>query len=283
MSKQSKELPSVYEYDTLPAWLAAVIERKKNQQKSFSIRQLARQLKIKAPSALTMVMRGERQPSPELAHKVATWLRLPKAEADFLEALVALQRASNVEEQSRIAATIRKLRPSTHINYRMDAIEMMTRWYAIVILEMTRLADFQDNVKKIKTQLGTVVTEDMVEAALKALKKHKLVKADRNGVIRKAADVLRSTVNIPSLAIRSFHKQVLLRAHTAIDQQAIDERYFTSLTIAIPRSKIKIAGELISRFRDQFMAEMTGDEQTPEEIYHLAVQFFRATENSISR
>jgi uncharacterized protein (TIGR02147 family) len=178
---------------------------------------------------------------------------------------------------------IRKMRPSsTKIAYRMDVIEMMTKWYAIVILEMTRLADFQENIKKIKNQIGSVVSEEMVEEAIKGLKKHKLVEADNEGTIRKVADFIRSTVNIPSLAIRSFHKQVLLRAHAAIDSQSIDERYFTTLTIAIPQSKIKLAGELMSRFRDEFMAEMTGDMQTPEEIYHLSMQFFRATEKTIS-
>ncbi len=173
---------------------------------------------------------------------------------------------------------IRKMRTSsTKIAYRMDVIEMMTKWHAIVILEMTRLADFQENIKKIKNQIGSVVSE-----AIKGLKKHKLVETYNAGTIRKVADLIRSTVNIPSLAILSFHKQVILRAHATIDSQSIDERYFTTLTIAIPQSKIKLAGELMSRFRDEFMAEMTGDMQTPEEIYHLSMQFFRATEKTIS-
>lgn len=284
MAEEQKSPPSIYAFDTLPAWLAAVIEYKRSLQKSYSIRLLAKQLKIKSPSLLTMILRNERQPTTELAHKLSMYLKLPAPEARFLDALVGLQRAANVDEQSRFANDIKKMRPSsTRINYRMDAIEMMTRWYAIVILEMTRLADFKESPKTIKDQLGSVVTEDMVEASLKALKKHKLVKPDKSGVIRKAADVIRSTVNIPSLAIRSFHKQVLTRAHTAIDTQSIEERYFTALTIAIPRSKIKNAGELMSRFRDEFMAEMTGDQQPPEEIYHLSMQFFRATEKPISK
>ena len=73
------------------------------------------------------------------------------------------------------------------------------------------------------------------------------------------------------------------QAHAAIDAQSIDERYFTTLTIAIPQNKIKLAGELMSRFRDEFMAEMTGDLQPPDEIYHLSMQFFRATEKPIRK
>lgn len=283
MVSKEKKTPSVYNYETMPAWLTAVIESKKLHQKSFSIRLLAKQLKIKSPSLITMVLRGERQPSIELVHKIAAYLKMPAAETTFLEALVGLQRAANVNEQTRYMNDIRKMRPSsTKIAYRMDMIEMMTKWYAVVILEMTQLTDFQENIKKIKQQIGAVVTEDMVADAIKGLKKHKLVEADATGTIRKVADFIRSTVNIPSLAIRSFHKQVLLRAHAAIDAQSIDERYFTTLTIAIPQHKIKLAGELMSRFRDDFMAEMTGDLQAPDEIYHLSMQFFRATEKPIS-
>ena len=284
MASKEKKIPSVYDFDTMPAWLAAVLENKKEQQKSFSIRLLAKQLKIKSPSLITMVLRGERQPSIELVHKIATYLKITATETKFLEALVGLQRAANVSEQTRYMNDILKMRPSsTKIAYRMDAIEMMTKWYAVVILEMTWLKNFEENVKKIKEQIGAIVTEEMVDEAIKGLKKHNLVEVDSKGTIRKVADLIRSTVNIPSLAIRSFHKQVLLRAHAAIDAQSIDERYFTTLTIAIPQSKIKHAGELMSRFRDEFMAEMTGDQQVPEEIYHLSMQFFRATEKPISK
>ena len=284
MASKEKTIPSVYDFDTMPAWLAAVLESKKQHQKTFSIRLLAKQLKIKSPSLITMVLRGERQPSIELVHKIAAYLKLSATETKFLEALVGLQRAVNVSEQTRYTTSIRRMRPSsTKITYRMDAIEMMTKWYAVVILEMTWLKDFEENIKKIKEQIGSIVTEEMVAEAIAGLKKHNLVEVDSKGTIRKVADLIRSTVNIPSLAIRSFHKQVLLRAHAAIDTQSIDERYYTTLTIAIPQSKIKLAGTLMSRFRDEFMAEMTGDKLQPEEIYHLSMQFFRATEKPISK
>ena len=265
MASKEKTIPSVYDFDTMPAWLAAVLESKKQHQKTFSIRLLAKQLKIKSPSLITMVLRGERQPSIELVHKIAAYLKLSATETKFLEALVGLQRAVNVSEQTRYTTSIRRMRPSsTKITYRMDAIEMMTKWYAVVILEMTWLKDFEENIKKIKEQIGSIVTEEMVAEAIAGLKKHNLVEVDSKGTIRKVADLIRSTVNIPSLAIRSFHKQVLLRAHAAIDTQSIDERYYTTLTIAIPQSKIKLAGTLMSRFRDEFMAEMTGDKLQPE-------------------
>jgi hypothetical protein len=82
--------------------------------------------------------------------------------------------------------------------------------------------------------------------------------------------------------VRSFHKQVLQRAHTAVDRQSLSERFFTAMTVSVPRAKIATARKLITQFREEFWRAMnTEGDAPPDEVYHLAVQFFRSTENPI--
>lgn len=71
------------------------------------------QLQVDSAVKSHMVLRGERQPSIELVHKIAAYLKMPAAETTFLEALVGLQRAANVIEQTRYMNDIRKMRPSS--------------------------------------------------------------------------------------------------------------------------------------------------------------------------
>jgi len=272
----------IYSFSSFGAFFADYVKTRKGRDK-LTYGTLARRLKLKSPSLLAMIARGERQPTPTMLHRLAEFMALTPAERLYADALVGFERAKDIDEQLRCARELKRLKPmSSELVLELDALEMIAKWYAVVILEMTKLPGFRADPAWISQRLGTTVSADMVRDALSTLERGQLTQTAPGGRLRKVADIVRSTVNIPATAIRSFHKQVLLRAHQAIDRQEVSERYFTTLTLAVPRAKIPLAGSLIGQFRDDFMTSMGDVNETADEIYHLAVQFFRATDQAVS-
>jgi uncharacterized protein (TIGR02147 family) len=270
---------TIYTYGSFGEYFAEYMRAGRERNRSFSYRVLARSIKLKSPSLLAMIARGEREPTPEVLHRLCEHMGLGRPEARYAELLVSFKRARDISEQLRYARELKRLKPANdELVLELETLELVAKWYAIVILEMTQLPGFKDDPEWIRQRLGATVSADMVREAMASLERQGIVTRDEAGVPRKAAEVVRSTVNVPSSAIRSFHKQVLQRAHAAIDRQAMNERYFTSMTVAVPRSKIATAKKLITQFREDFWKAMGDEGETPEEVYHLAVQFFRSTE-----
>lgn len=273
-------MTSIYTYGSFGEYFSHYVRHRKTAGGGrVSYRAMARRLRLKSPSLLAMIARGERHPTPAMLHKLCDYMQLSGPEARYAEALVGFKRARDIEEQLRCARELRRLKPAnSELVLELETLEMIAKWYAVVILEMTRLPDFKPDAEWISRRLGATVSAEMARETLATLERHGLLEKDKRGRVRKVAEVVRSTVNLPATAIRSFHKQVLLRAHQAIDRQTVQERYFTTLTLPVPKSKIAQASKLIGQFRDEFMRQISEDGDTPDEIYHLAVQFFRATD-----
>jgi uncharacterized protein (TIGR02147 family) len=271
---------TIYTYGSFGEYFAEYMRLGRERNRSFSYRVLARTIKLKSPSLLAMIARGEREPTPEILHRLCEHMGLARPEARFAELLVSFKRARDINEQLRYARELKRLKPTNdELILELETLELVAKWYAIVILEMTNLPGFKDDPEWIRQRLGTTtVTTDMVREAMGTLERQGVVTRDDAGIPRKTAEVVRSTANVPSSAVRSFHKQVLQRAHSAIDRQSMSERHFTCTTVAVPRSKVATAKRLITQFREDFWKAMEDENETPEEVYHLAVQFFRSTE-----
>ena len=85
--------------------------------------------------------------------------------------------------------------------------------------------------------------------------------------------------NVPSAAIRKHHHQTLDLAHTALDNPSLQEREFFTISMPMNSKNMNKAKQAIREFSEKLMTEMQEDE--PESVYKLAVQFFRLDKESI--
>jgi uncharacterized protein (TIGR02147 family) len=275
------EAPRVFEHPSFGAYLGAVISHLREQGRvPVSLRALAKRLGVRSPSLLHMVAQGSRRAQPELVSKVCAYLALSPAETEYAEALAELERAKSATVQHSVVARLRRLRPTnSELMLALDAFSLIGRWFHFTILELLALERFREDPERIAAYLGGGVDADAVRESIAMLERLGLARRDAAGRLRKAAEKVRTAVPPKStLAIRAFHKQMLMRATRAIDRQSLDERYVTSLTIPVPVSRIAAASRKIAEFRDAFAREMAESHDGGEEVYHLNVQFFRATE-----
>ena len=143
-------------------------------------------------------------------------------------------------------------------------------------MELTNLEDFKNNDRWIARRLGITLPE--ATAAKERLQRLGLLEPDSTGGLKKTDAKLSTTHDIPNEALRRYTAELIDRAKAALDAQSVDERDMTTLTLAIPTSKIPEAKKMIRAFRRRFCSAM--DQGKCDEVYSLAISFFRTTQKS---
>lgn len=235
----------------------------------YSLRAFARDLGI-APARLSDILNGKQGLSRIYAEKISRLLGLSESEKSYFCDLIESQHARS--KAARKLASIR-LAQTNHPtqSLQMDSFKVIADWYHFAILELTSLSDFQSDPHWIAQQLGLKV--HVVKQAIERLKRLDLLEESQEGRLSATDGFTASPDGIPSDAIKKFHKQVLEKALEAITFQTLDERDFSSITLAFDSSQMKKAKELIKNFRRNFSKNLTISKK--DSLYNLSIYFFK--------
>lgn len=272
---------NIFDYDRFCEYFAAYVHEEKKQHKAFSYRYLASRLKFKSPSALLWMAKGTRLPSPDFLLKLRDYMGWQPNEYAYAQALVGLERAKNPEERKLYLERLKQIRPATGDLTIMDRkiVEAISHWHCVAILEMTHLVEFKNDSKWISERLGHIVTIEEVEHALTTLSEVGLIRIDKDSTLVRLKQGLRTPPNVPIQAVRSFHCEMMKLAQSAVYMQEPDERYFSGLTLSLNSKRLKEAQTFLADSTENFVELM---HEPGDQVYHLAVQFFRLTATTSS-
>lgn len=154
-----------------------------------------------------------------------------------------------------------------------DFFRLIADWYHYAILEMIQLPDFKWDQLTASRRLGISATQ--AEDAFKRLVKLRLIHL-QNGKWVPTHKNLTSSAEVPSRALRKYHRQILEKAMVAISAQSIDERDLSALTVTVNREDVPEFKRKIREFRRSFntFAELRNRKSKPDHVYCLAIQFF---------
>jgi uncharacterized protein (TIGR02147 family) len=265
--------------DSYRSLLKIELEKRCGRNPRYSLRSFARDLEL-SPSRLCDVMRGRYGLSRTAAQGIAARIGMTKEEADIFCDLVdrehARKKAAKNDAQQRLK--------SLHENQKtqqlsLDSFQIISEWYHYAILELTLIKGFKSDVHWIASELG--ISPHVAIAAIERLKRLDLIEK-RAGKLRATDAFSASPSGIPSDALKKFHTQLLQKAIDAIQIQSLDERDITSMVLAFEKKRMKEAKEWIRDFRRGFDAHF-GKSKKKDQVYCLAVQFFRLQEKEERR
>lgn len=267
----------IFHFPDFSSYVAHHVKSKKETDPTFSYRRFSRRLGLKSESLLRMVASGKRKATPDLVYRIGAAIGFNSKELEYAEALAGLQRARNLDEKSRYAEKLRGLSPEAQPQLiEIDHLELISGWHHIAILEMTELKDFKSDAAWISQRLGATVSVRAVMDALERLKRVGLLQQNADGTLTRLAKTLAAPPNIPSRALRGFHRQMLSKAIDAIEGQTANERLLESMTLTVDSTQLKAVYELSEEFRKKVVAVM--QKEKGDETYQLNVQFFRLTD-----
>ena len=229
----------------------------------FSLRALAKKLDLPV-STLSELRSGKRPISPKLAFKIAQYVTLTTSERETIDDFVNHQ--ANRKDLVRL-----KNRAYTQLS--SDQFSVIGDWVPFAILSLIKTKGFVNKPSWIAKRLG--VSEAKVEQALNSLLRLELIRATSKGGLERTKKNLTTTDDVASLAIRKAHIQNLELAQNAIQTVSVEDRDFTSITMAIKKSRLKEAKEIVRAFRDQLADFLTAKDA--DEVYRLSIQLFPMT------
>ena len=265
-------------YKDYREYLKDELGRRAQLNRQYSLRAFARDLEI-SPQVLSLVMSGKKNISPDVAISIAHRLRLSAEEISYLNDLVELNQAKS--DALREVVRYRLSRYEANQNFRTlqeDVFAIISDWHHYAILELTFTDSFQNDPIWIAKRLSISPTE--VRQAIERLIRLELLE-DKNGALVKTEVNISTTQDIPSAGARKLASQLLEKASEALGEQAIEDRDFGSITMAIDPKKLPKAKIMIRKFRRDLMTFLETGKRT--EVFVLATQLFKLSNDSNKR
>ncbi len=230
------------------------------QQKNpaFSLRAFAQKLQI-SPSALSEILNGKRKVSKALAERILSQMGTdPKEQSNILSLFQKTKRPDDIQESAEDSAR--------YLELRSDQFQLISKWHHFAILSLVETKSFQANPLWIAKRLGIKLLE--AEQALERLERLGFIQWSRSQKkIKLMQNQLTTSDDIANPAIRQSHFEDVYLSTWALDQVAVEDRDFSSLTIAIDKSKLPAAKKMIREFQDRLSAFLETGSQ--DEVYKM--------------
>lgn len=225
---------------------------------SYSIRALAQKLGISA-SALSEILNGKRRISKKLAQRFAERLCLsPEENKRILGLFPSKQRNAPLETtQSR-----------EMLQLNMDHFKIISDWYHFAILSLSETEDFRSDPDWIADRLNIKAKE--AATALERLERLEMLERNDEGELVPTGTQYTTSDDIANLSLRKSHAQNLELARASLENDSVEARDFTAMTMAIDPSRLPEAKKMIRDFRNKLCAFL--ESGTKKEVYKLCIQ-----------
>lgn len=234
---------------------------------SYSLRSFAAKLGM-SPSATSEILRGKRKVSVGLAEKILVRLGVDPKER---------QKTLRLYENKSLNAELSEV--NRYWELRSDEFQLISKWYHFAVLSLAELKEFQFDPLWIAHRLG--ISYRQAESTMERLERLGYLK--RKIKCPKQVEILKpeltSSDGVADDAVRISHLEDLKLAERALDQIDLNLRDFTSLTIAIDKSKLAYAKKMIRDFQDQIVDFLSVGKL--DEVYKISIQMYPLTKQNL--
>lgn len=240
----------------------------------FSMRAFARDLQLQ-PSALSQILSGKRSISDRLVNRIFSKISLtPKEQMLFLVSLANTKQQSGFKRISpKLKLLLKKQNHSSvQLAYQLstEKFSIIADWYHYAILELTQVEGFISQTEWIAVQLGLQTVQ--VELAIDRLVEVGLLKWDNNHLVKAKLQYEVTDKHITTLALRVRQRQILEKSILSLEQDPIETRKHSAMTLAIDPDRLDEAKSRIDHFIQELTAFLEGGKQ--KKVYELLVNLF---------
>ncbi len=243
-------------------------KKRKTKNSSYSMRAFSRDLGVNA-SRLSEIMNGKVGLSDLKGAEMAECFGLSGRDREYFLDLIRAEHArssiAKKEARERVRTYLMDERTLTD-----SEIQTVADWRSLALLELLAIPQIETSVPSFAQHLGLPAAE--VEAVVEQLVAAQML--DISEAKWKALEGdFTTSADVSSLAIQNFHQQMLQRAGRAIQDDAVEDREFSSIIFAMNAEQIKYAKNRLREFRRSLVKEL---EAIPgkEKVFSLSMQLF---------
>ena len=151
-----------------------------------------------------------------------------------------------------------------------EKFSIIADWYHYAILELTQVEGFISQAEWIAAQLGLQTVQ--IELAIDRLVEVGLLKWENDRLIKEKLQYEVTDKHVTTLALRIRQKQVLEKSILSLEQDPIETRKHSAMTLAIDPDRLDEAKNRIDHFIQELTAFLEGGKQ--KKVYELLVNLF---------
>jgi uncharacterized protein (TIGR02147 family) len=255
--------------------LRAQLETKAKKNPQFSLRAFSKKVGVSHP-LLSQVLNRKKNISRETACRLIQHLEFTARESKIFLALVELATAKDDGYRETLLKRISKLSPENEsLTLTLETFQLISNWYHAAILELTRVEPLtRVSSPRVAKSLG--ISEMEAGGAIERLLKLGLL-IEGKKQLKKSTPIIQTVTDIPSKPLREHHRQMIAKAVDAIENQSVEERYITDMTVAIHSKDIPAAKKKIEQFKIE-LSELFARTDEKESVYQMNLQLFQLTE-----
>jgi uncharacterized protein (TIGR02147 family) len=245
--------------DTFIEHLKWTLEDRIKSNSNYSLRAFAKSLNVEA-SSLSQILRKKRPLSSKMKLRLMKGLDL------------------NEEVLKTIFEKVNAHKGDARTSLSLDAFKVISDWQHFAILELIRTKNFKPDIRWIASKLGINYLE--VQAAVDRLQNLDFLVIDASGEWIDQIDCSEIYAHeFTSIAQKHLQKQILKKAVDAIDEVPLKERVQSSMTLAIPKSKVESARKRIRSFLAEMEKELQAEGEEMDSVYHLTTALYPVTKD----
>jgi uncharacterized protein (TIGR02147 family) len=232
---------------------------------SFSLRSFAGKVGVHV-GALSSIMSGKRKVSRDLAERITrSLLPDPQKRMEILDLFP--ERRKSVDRSGG------EVVPPRYAELEAAQFKAIAEWEHYAVLSLMNCRDFEDSPDWIAGRLG--ITEFRASEVLRRLFTVGLIRWGEGHRLERTHQAVRTSDDMADLSLRKSHEVTLDLAKESLERDAIHERDFTYVTMAIDPRNIGVAKEMVRKFQDEIAEVLESGERT--EVYRFATQLIPFT------
>lgn len=268
-------MQAIYQYVDYRKYLRDVIAAKRRAMSSFSSEVLCRRAGGLKKSHFSLILAGKRNLSEEKAENLCRALNLSESESRYYYHLVRFNQARNsVERDFHLNAMLVESKRSRTESLPLDCYSILNSWHCMAILELARFPDFDATPKAIITRFRGLLSLAEAKQAIDILRETELLIEGPEGRLVPSGEVLRTTDEVTSLAIRKYHLSCLHLGRQVLDLDPVDKREFGSVNLLLNEEDRPRLKELIRAFREQVLALEAKNISPNTQVTQVNIQMF---------
>lgn len=253
--------------------ILAEFKRRKSANVHYSLRSFSKLLEL-SPAFLSKLLNGQKDLSLDRAVSIAEKLGFNSEETRHFCQLIQLNKSRSAKTREALLRTNSADAADEFQNLSLEVFQVISDWYHYAILELAACYPTRLDSALVSKNLG--ISKNEAAEALERLLSLKLLEKV-NGRWRKLKTFLATPSEVPSRALRNFHSQMIQKSLVAMEEQPVDLRDISGMTIPISLDKVSLAKKEIRQFRRK-MAKLL-DSSHATDVYQLNIQFFSLTKN----
>lgn len=259
----AKSLRMREEFDTKLLRDEYLLRQRKNA--SYSLRAFSRDIGLQSP-VVSEVFNGKRRIPKKSAEKIADKLGLtPAVKRRFINAIYD---AKKFEPRFTPIPDDQYLLLEEERNYKIIA-----EWEHYAVFTLMDTADFESSEAWIAKRLGLGLIR--TKAVLNNLIDSGIIGRTPDGELVKKVERLTTTRDVPSSALRRAHSEEMDLAKVKLESVGVEDRFYSSTTLAVDRDQLEKVKQLYRVFRDDLTSIL--ESGTKSEVYHFNFQAFPVT------